>query len=102
MKAQYPIRVQAIHSRGREARFFIAVPAALAAAIGLTKGETVQWSLTDKNTLAVKRVHQKKKPTPVKEAAAKKKQPLPFLSNDLPEGRFVSAVRKHRIQGFCG
>ena len=73
MKAQYPIRVQAIHSRGREARFFIAVPAALAAAIGLTKGETVQWSLTDKNTLAVKRVHQKKKPTPVKEAAAKKK-----------------------------
>jgi hypothetical protein len=85
----------------------IAVPSSLAAAIGLKKGETVQWSLTDKDRLAVTRVHQKKKPTPVKEAGAKKnatgkkadpaKKPAPIKMTASMKGAAVrKAVRAKR------
>ena len=45
MQVDYPIKVQAIRSKGRPVRLFIAVPLALAAAIGLEPGEDVQWQL---------------------------------------------------------
>ena len=32
------------------------IPLPLAAAIGLTAGEEIQWSLSDRNTLAVQRL----------------------------------------------
>ncbi len=45
MPVDYPIKVQAIRSKGRPVRLFIAVPLALASAIGLEPGEEVQWQL---------------------------------------------------------
>lgn len=74
MEAKYPIKVQAIRSKGRTDRFYVFVPLPLAAAIGLKKGETVQWSLTDKDTLAVKRVSARTKIDPAAEAPKRKKR----------------------------
>jgi len=65
MQAQYPVKVQAIRSKGRTDRFYVFVPLPLAAAIGLEGGEEIQWSLTDRNTLSVQRVN-----PPAKSAAA--------------------------------
>ena len=56
MQAQYPVKVQAIRSKGRTDRFYVFIPLPLAAAIGLEAGEEFQWSLTDRNTLAVRRI----------------------------------------------
>ncbi len=56
MQAQYPVKVQAIRSKGRTDRFYVFIPLPLAAAIGLEAGEKFQWSLTDRNTLAVQRL----------------------------------------------
>lgn len=56
MQAQYPVKVQAIRSKGRTDRFYVFIPLPLAAAIGLEAGEEFQWSLADRNTLAVRRL----------------------------------------------
>jgi hypothetical protein len=56
MQAKYPVKVQAIRSKGRTDRFYVFIPLPLAAAIGLEAGEEVQWSLTDRNNLAVQRL----------------------------------------------
>lgn len=56
MQAQYPLKVQAIRSKGRTDRYYVFVPLPLAAAIGLEGGEKVQWSLTDRNTLTMQRI----------------------------------------------
>jgi len=64
--------VQAIRSKGRTDRFYVFIPLPLAAAIGLEAGEEVQWSLSDRATLAVRRIT----PTPVLEgrSPARKKR----------------------------
>jgi hypothetical protein len=51
MQVNYPIKVQVIRSKGRPVRLFIAVPLALAAAIGLEPGEKVQWQLRSRHEL---------------------------------------------------
>ena len=56
MQAKYPVRVQAIRSKGRTDRFYVFIPLPLAAAIGLEAGEEFQWSLTDRYTLSVHRL----------------------------------------------
>lgn len=56
MQAKYPVKVQAIRSEGRTDRFYVFIPLPLAAAIGLAAGEEIQWSLTDRNNLAVQRL----------------------------------------------
>ena len=56
MQAHYPVRVQAIRSKGRTDRFYVFIPLPLAAAIDLEAGEQFQWSLTDRNNLAVRRI----------------------------------------------
>jgi hypothetical protein len=56
MQAQYPVKVQAIRSKGRTDRFYVFIPLPLAAAIGLEAGEEFQWSLSDRNSLAVRRI----------------------------------------------
>lgn len=56
MQAKYAVKVQAIRSKGRTDRFYVFIPLPLAAAIGLEAGEKFQWSLTDRNTLAVQRL----------------------------------------------
>ena len=56
MQAQYPVKVQAIRSKGRTDRFYVFIPLPLAAAIGLEAGEEFQWSLADRNSLSVQRL----------------------------------------------
>ena len=56
MQAKYAVKVQAIRSKGRTDRFYVFIPLPLAAAIGLEAGEEFQWSLSDRNTLAVQRL----------------------------------------------
>jgi len=51
MPAQYPLKVQAIRSKGQRARLYVYLPLPLAAAIGLEAGEEVQWELLDRGEL---------------------------------------------------
>ena len=51
MQTSYPLRVQAIRSRGQTPRLYVSFPLALAAAIGLEPGEEVQWELLDRGEL---------------------------------------------------
>ena len=71
MQAQYPVKVQAIRSKGRTDRFYVFIPLPLAAAIGLEAGEEFQWSLTDRHTLAVHRL------VPPRAAGGRTKTPKP-------------------------
>jgi len=40
-----------MRSKGQQPRFYVSFPLALAAAIGLEGGETVQWELLDRSEL---------------------------------------------------
>ena len=51
METTYPLKVQAIRSKGQQPRLYISFPLALAAAIGLEPGEAVQWELLDRGEL---------------------------------------------------
>jgi hypothetical protein len=51
MQTTYPLKVQAMRSQGQQPRFYVSFPLALAAAIGLEAGETVQWELLDRGEL---------------------------------------------------
>ena len=74
MQAKYPVKVQAIRSKGRTDRFYVFVPLPLVAAIDLEAGEEVQWKLTDRDTLSVRRVNPLAKIT-AREGATKKRAP---------------------------
>ena len=56
MKAEYPLKVQAIRSKGQKERLYVYLPLPLAAAIGLKAGEQVQWELLDRNELHLLRL----------------------------------------------
>jgi len=60
MSTSYPLRVQAIRSRGQKPRLYVSFPLALAAAIGLEGGEEVEWELLDRGELHLRRPN----PTP--------------------------------------
>jgi len=47
MQTTYPVKVQASRSKGQQPRFYVSFPLALAAAIGVQAGETVQGVLLD-------------------------------------------------------
>lgn len=49
--ARYPLKVQAIRSRGQQPRLYVYFPLALAAAIGLAAGDEVEWELLDRREL---------------------------------------------------
>ena len=51
VRSVYPVRVQAIRSKGQNQRLYISFPMALAAAIGLGPGEEVEWELLDRGEL---------------------------------------------------
>lgn len=50
----YPTKMQAV-KRGKSFQWFVNFPAAIAAAMGFKKSETVEWEIIDKNTLKLKR-----------------------------------------------
>jgi hypothetical protein len=56
MKAKYPLKLQAIRSKGRKERLFVHLPVPLAAAIGMEAGELVEWQLVSKDELRLIRV----------------------------------------------
>ena len=78
MQAKYPVKVQAIRSKGRTDRFYVFIPLPLAAAIGLEAGEEFHWSLADRNTLGVQRLRAMLAPetraTPRKKTSRRKKR----------------------------
>ena len=45
MSTRFPIRVQQMRSKGQQPRFYVYVPLALAAALGIEAGEEVHWEL---------------------------------------------------------
>lgn len=49
--ASYPLRIQAIRSKGQNLRFYVYLPMPLAAAIGIEGGEEVSWELLDRKEL---------------------------------------------------
>jgi hypothetical protein len=51
MQAKYELKVQAIRSKGQQARLYVYFPLPLAAAIGMEAGEMVQWELLDRGKL---------------------------------------------------
>jgi hypothetical protein len=51
MQATYPLKIQEMRSKGKQPRFYVSFPLALAAAIGVEGGETVQWELLDRGEL---------------------------------------------------
>jgi hypothetical protein len=53
---RYPLRVQAIRSRGQAPRMYVSFPLAIAAAIGLEPGDEVQWELLDRGELHLVRL----------------------------------------------
>lgn len=57
MPAQYSLKIQAIRSKGQQARLYVYFPLPLAAAIGLEAGEEVQWELLDRGELHLTRTH---------------------------------------------
>jgi hypothetical protein len=63
MNTSYPLRVQAIRSRGQNPRLYVSFPLALAAAIGLEPGEEVQWELLDRGELHLLRPNAPRPPT---------------------------------------
>lgn len=51
MATTYPLKIQAIRSKGVKVRLYVNVPIPLAAAIGLQAGEEVEWELLTRNQL---------------------------------------------------
>ena len=70
MPTIYPLKVQAIRSQGQQPRLYVSFPLALAAAIGLEAGETVQWELLDRGELHL--VRPEVAPASTKRRAAQK------------------------------
>jgi hypothetical protein len=68
MPVAFPLRVQAIRSRGQNPRLYVSFPLALAAAIGLEPGEAVQWELLDRGELHLLR---RQAPAPAAKAKAR-------------------------------
>jgi hypothetical protein len=61
MTTTYPLKVQAIRSKGVKVRLYINVPVPLAAAIRLEPGEEVEWELLSRDELHLVR-HKASKP----------------------------------------
>jgi len=60
--ASYPLKIQAIRSKGQNLRFYIYLPMPLAAALGIQGGEEVSWELPERKELHLIR----KCPAPLK------------------------------------
>lgn len=55
-RAAYPLRIQAIRSKGQNLRFYVYLPMPLAAALGIIGGEAVEWELLDRHELRLARL----------------------------------------------
>lgn len=73
MQAKYPLKVQAIRTKGTTPRLYVYFPLPLAAAIGLEAGERVQWELLDRSEVHLVRLDTSAPST--RKRAAKKRAP---------------------------
>ena len=71
MQTTYPLKIQAIRSKGQQPRLYVSFPLALAAAIGLEPGDNVQWELLDRGELHLVRLEVR---SPTTSRRASKKQ----------------------------
>jgi hypothetical protein len=76
MQTTYPLKVQAIRSKGQQPRLYVSFPLALAAAIGLNPGDQVQWELLDRGELHLVRLEP---PPPETKGRAAKSRPVAAL-----------------------
>jgi len=53
--SHYPVRVQAVRSKGCAERPFVSLPIALAKALDIQKGELVEWKIIDRRRLLLLR-----------------------------------------------
>jgi len=79
MQAHYQLKVQAIRSKGQQARLYVYFPLPLAAAIGMSAGELVQWELLDRGELHLVRQH-----SPQPSAKGKRHKQTGKLAESLP------------------
>lgn len=56
MQTTYPLKIQAIRSKGQQPRLYVSFPLALAASIGLNPGDEVQWELLARGELHLVRL----------------------------------------------
>ena len=89
MQALYPLKIQAIRSKGQQARLYVYFPLPLAAAIGLHAGEEVQWELLDRGELHLVR----KQVPPI---LATQRATKPAQTPTVPEKQ---AAEGHRCRG---
>ena len=68
----YPLKIQAIRSKGQTPKLYVYFPQALGAAINLEAGELVQWELLDRGELHLLR-HQPPRPNAKKRSATTRK-----------------------------
>jgi hypothetical protein len=54
--ASYPLKIQAIRSKGQNLRFYVYLPMPLAAALGIQGGEEVSWELLERKELHLVRI----------------------------------------------
>jgi hypothetical protein len=90
MQALYPLKIQAIRSKGQQARLYVYFPLPLAAAIGLQAGEEVYWELLDRGEL-----HLVRKQVPELQAAQRATQAGEILMPPHPK-QAVKDKRRRR------
>jgi bifunctional DNA-binding transcriptional regulator/antitoxin component of YhaV-PrlF toxin-antitoxin module len=71
----YPVKIQKVE-RPTNRSYYVNFPVALAEAIGLEKGEDLEWLLEDKNTLILQRL----KPKPPRRPKSSKAKASPKAS----------------------
>ena len=49
--ASFPLKIQAIRSKGQNLRFYVYLPMPLAAALGIQGGEEVSWELLERERI---------------------------------------------------
>jgi bifunctional DNA-binding transcriptional regulator/antitoxin component of YhaV-PrlF toxin-antitoxin module len=67
----YPVKIQKVE-RPTNRSYYVNFPVALAEAIGLEKGEDLEWLLEDKNTLVLRRIRPKPPRRPTRPKAKSK------------------------------
>jgi hypothetical protein len=109
MQAKYELRVQAIRSKGQQARLYVYFPLPLAAAIGMEAGETVQWELLSRRELhgsVAEFVGEKRERRSWdfdRRAARAKAEKPPLCSLNVAGGRFgfAIALKRQEVVGHC-
>src|SRR5438309_9462307 len=89
MQAIYSLKIQAIRSKGQQARLYVYFPLPLAAAIGLQAGEEVQWELLDRAEL-----HLVRNQLPQVQASQRATQPAQI---PLPSQKQTAKGQRRRV-----